>query len=34
MGSFHLKSIKNVIGTMKDREWDIRRAIDLVFVGV
>jgi len=29
-----LKDIKKVVGSMKDREWDIRRALDLVFVGV
>ena len=34
MASIQLKSIRTVVGSMKDREWDIRRALDLVFVGV
>ena len=34
LGAVLLKDIKKVVGSMKDREWDIRRALDLVFVGV
>lgn len=34
MAAIPLKHIKSVEGSMKDREWDIRRALDLVFVGV
>ena len=34
MAAIRLKSIKTVVGSMKDREWDIRWALDLVFVGV
>ena len=34
MAAIQLSSIKSVAGSMKDREWDIRRALDLVFVGV
>ncbi len=28
------KDISTVVASAKDREWDIRRALDLVFVGV
>ncbi len=34
MAAIHIKAIRTVVGSMKDREWDIRRALDLVFVGV
>ena len=34
MASIQMKSIAAAVGSMKDREWDIRRALDLVFVGV
>jgi hypothetical protein len=30
----HRKELGKVLGSMKDREWDIRRGLDLVFVGV
>jgi hypothetical protein len=34
MAAIHLRSIGSVVGSLKAREWDIRRALDLVFVGV
>ena len=34
MAAIHIKAIRSVVTSMKDREWDIRRALDLVFVGV
>lgn len=34
MAAIDIKAIRSVVGTMKPREWDIRRALDLVFVGV
>ena len=34
MSAVHRGEIKTVVGSMKDREWDVRRALDLVFVGV
>ena len=29
-----VKSLDKTVGSCPDREWDIRRALDLVFVGV
>jgi toxin CcdB len=34
LGAVFASDIKKIVGPMKDREWDIRRALDLVFVGV
>jgi toxin CcdB len=34
LGAVLVKDIKKVVTSAKDREWDIRRALDLVFVGV
>jgi choline dehydrogenase-like flavoprotein len=34
MAAIHTKAIRIVVSSMKEREWDIRRALDLVFVGV
>jgi hypothetical protein len=34
LGAVLAKDIKRVIANARDREWDIRRALDLVFVGV
>ncbi len=34
MAAIHTKAIRSVVASLKDREWDIRRALDLVFVGV
>lgn len=34
LSTIHLRHMKSVVGSLKDREWDIRRALDLVFVGV
>ena len=34
MAAIHTKAIRSVVASMQDREWDIRRALDLVFVGV
>jgi toxin CcdB len=34
LGAVLVKDIKKVVTPLKDREWDIRRALDLVFVGV
>lgn len=34
LASISNRSIGKVVGSMRDREWDIRRALDLIFVGV
>ncbi len=34
MSVLRSQDIGTVIGSLKHREWDIRRALDLVFVGV
>lgn len=34
LAAVHRQEIGKVLGSMKEREWDIRRALDLVFVGV
>jgi toxin CcdB len=34
LGAVLAKDIKTVLGSARDREWDIRHALDLVFVGV
>lgn len=34
LGAVFARDITRVIHSAKDREWDIRRALDLVFVGV
>ncbi len=34
LGAVLIGDIKKVLRSMKDREWEIRRALDLVFVGV
>jgi hypothetical protein len=32
MGAVLAKDVKRVVGSAKNHEWDIRRALDLVFV--
>lgn len=34
LGAVLAKELKQTIGSISDRQWDIRRALDLVFVGV
>ena len=34
MAAIHTRTMKRVVASVADREWDIRRALDLVFVGV
>ncbi len=34
LGAVLLSEISRVVGAAKDREWDIRRALDMVFLGV
>ena len=34
LAAVHRQEIGKVLGSMKEREWDIRGALDLVFVGV
>ena len=34
LGAVLIKDFKMVLASAKDREWDVRRALDLVFMGV
>lgn len=34
LSALERKNIGAIVGSLKDHEWDIRRALDLVFVGV